>query len=78
MEAEKIQREHEDLQAQITDLQDILNRRERLLDIIEAEIGQLKAKFASPRRSLIEAAEGDIGDIDLIANEQSVILVTEQ
>lgn len=78
LEAEKIQREHEDLEAQITDLQDILNRRERLLDIIEAEVTQIKVKFASPRRTLIEAAEGDIGDIDLIANEQSVVLVTEQ
>jgi DNA gyrase subunit A len=78
LEAEKIQREHEDLQIQITDLQDILARRERLLDIIETEVSLLKTKFASPRRTLIEAAEGDIGDIDLIANEQSVILVTEQ
>ncbi len=78
LEAEKIEREHEDLQIQITDLLDILARRERILEIIENEVLQLKAKFASPRRTLIEAAEGEIGDIDLIANEQSVILVTEQ
>jgi DNA gyrase subunit A len=78
LEAEKIEREHEDLQLQITDLLDILARRERILEIIENEVLQLKAKFASPRRTIIEAAEGEIGDIDLIANEQSVILVTEQ
>jgi DNA gyrase subunit A len=78
LEAEKIEREHEDLQLQITDLLDILARRERILEIIENEVLQLKTKFASPRRTIIEAAEGEIGDIDLIANEQSVILVTEQ
>jgi DNA gyrase subunit A len=78
LEAEKIQQEHEDLQLQISDFLDILNRRERLLGIIETEAIQIKEKFASPRRTLIEAMDGELGDIDLIANEQSVILVTEQ
>ncbi len=78
LEAEKIEREHEDLQIQITDLLDILANRARILEIIELEVLQLKTKFASPRRTVIEAFEGEIGDIDLIANEQSVILVTEQ
>lgn len=78
LESEKIQKEHEDLQLQIADLLDILNRRERLLGIIESEAIQLKEKFASPRRTVIEAADGELGDIDLIANEQSVVLVTEQ
>jgi DNA gyrase subunit A len=78
LEAEKIQQEHEDLQLQIADFLDILNRRERLLGIIETEAIQIKEKFASPRRTLIEAMDGELGDIDLIANEQSVILVTEQ
>lgn len=78
LEAEKIQQEHEDLQLQIADFLDILNRRERMLGIIETEALQIKTKFASPRRTLIETAEGELGDIDLIANEQSVILVTEQ
>ncbi|HEY9826558.1 MAG TPA: DNA gyrase subunit A [Stenomitos sp.] len=78
LESEKIQKEHEDLQLQIADLLDILNRRERLLGIIESEAIQLKEKFASPRRTTIEAADGELGDIDLIANEQSVVLVTEQ
>ena len=78
LEAEKIEREHEDLQTRITDLEDILARRERVLEIIETEVTELKTKFASPRRTLIEANLADIDDIDLIANDQAVILVTEQ
>jgi DNA gyrase subunit A len=78
LEAEKIEREHDDLQIQIADLLDILNRRERILEIIETEVLQLKEKFASPRRTIIEKSDGDLDDMDLIANEQSVILVTEQ
>lgn len=78
LEAEKIRQEHEDLQVQITDLRDILARRERVLEIIETEVKQLKTTFATPRRTTIEHAEGEIDDTDLIANEKALILVTEQ
>jgi len=78
LEAEKIQQEHEELQRQIADLRDILARRDRILTIIETEVAELKAKHATPRRTLIEQSEDEIGDADLIANERAVILVTEQ
>ena len=78
LEAEKIQKEHEDLVGVIADLQDILARRERVLEIIETEVAALKEKFATPRRTVIEPAEGEIEEMDLIANEKAIILVTEQ
>ena len=78
LEAEKIRQEHEELQTQIADLQDILARRERILEIIENEVIQLKTTFATPRRTVIEPDIGEIGDIDLIANEKALILLTEQ
>ncbi|MFE4105116.1 DNA topoisomerase (ATP-hydrolyzing) subunit A [Almyronema epifaneia] len=78
LEAEKIQQEHEALQEKIADLQDILARRERILDIIETELGQLHTTHNNPRRTIIEQAEGELTDISLIANEQVLILLTEQ
>ncbi len=78
LEAEKIRLEHDELQAQIADLQDILARRDRILQIIETEVSQIKTTYATPRRTVIEPAEGEIGDIDLIANEKALILLTEQ
>ncbi|BAY60410.1 DNA gyrase subunit A [Calothrix brevissima NIES-22] len=78
LEADKIRQEHEDLQAQIADLRDILARRERVLAIIEEEITHIKTSFATPRRTVITHAEGDIDDLDLIANEKVLILLTEQ
>ncbi|PNW35504.1 UNVERIFIED_CONTAM: DNA gyrase subunit A [Euhalothece sp. KZN 001] len=78
LEAEKIQAEHEDLLAKITDYQDILARRERIEEIIQTELTQIKEKYATPRRTIIESAEGEIVDLDLIANEQAIILLTEQ
>ena len=78
LEAEKIQAEHEDLQRQIADLQDILAKRERIEAIIESEVTQIKELHATPRRTEIIQGEGELLDIDLIANEQAVILLTEQ
>jgi DNA gyrase subunit A len=78
LEANKIQAEHEELQAKITDLQDILARRERILEIVETEATAIKEKHGTPRRTVIEPAEGELDDTDLIANEQAIILLTEQ
>ncbi len=78
LEAEKIQQEHEELQVKIADLRDILAKRERILQIIETEVGELKAAYANPRRTTIERADGELVDTDLIANEQAIILLTEQ
>ncbi|WAL61623.1 DNA gyrase subunit A [Thermocoleostomius sinensis] len=78
LEAEKIQQEHNELQLRIADLRDILERRERILQMIEAEVADLKSAYANPRRTLIERADGELVDTDLIANEQAIILLTEQ
>ena len=78
LEAEKIEREHEELQLKITDLRDILARRERILEIIETEATQIKETYATPRLTSIEQSLGDLDDIDLIANEQVVVMLTEQ
>lgn len=78
LESDKIQQEHEDLQRRIADLRDILARRERILQIIETEVSELRSSFSSPRRTVIESIDGGLEDIDLIANEQAIILLTEQ
>ncbi|HLO49703.1 MAG TPA: DNA gyrase C-terminal beta-propeller domain-containing protein, partial [Kamptonema sp.] len=78
LEAQKITQEHEELLEKIADLLDILAKRERILEIIQTEVAEIKLKFASPRRTVIEHAEGEIDETDLIANEQAIILLTEQ
>ena len=78
LEADKIRSEHEELQTQIADFQDILARRERILEIIETEVTQIKAIHSTPRRTVILPGEGDIEDRDLIANEKAIILLTKQ
>jgi DNA gyrase subunit A len=77
LEADKIRLEHEDLLAKITDYKDILARRERVFGIITDELTALKERYSSPRRTEILDLEGGLEDIDLIANERSVVLLTE-
>ncbi|NET35154.1 MAG: DNA topoisomerase (ATP-hydrolyzing) subunit A [Cyanothece sp. SIO1E1] len=78
LEAEKIQQEHDDLQVRIADLNDILARRERILEIIETELAEIREAHTTPRSTVIEKADGELDDISLIANEQAVIILTEQ
>jgi len=77
LEADKIRLEHEDLVAKIADYKDILGRRERVLGIIVEELQAIRAKYLSPRRTEILDLEGGLEDIDLIANERSVVMLTE-
>jgi DNA gyrase subunit A len=78
LEAGKIEKEHDDLMLLITDLRDILASRERVLAIITEEVAELKKNHSTPRRTRIEQSENELMDEDLIANEKSVILITEQ
>ena len=78
LEAGKIEKEHDDLMVQITDLQNILANRDRVLTIITEEVAEIKKNHSTPRRTRIEQSENELMDEDLIANEKSVILITEQ
>ena len=77
LEADKIRLEHEDLLAKITDYNDILARKERVFGLITEELGVIRSRYDSPRRTEILDVEGGLEDIDLIANERSVVLLTE-
>ncbi len=77
LEADKIRLEHEDLVSKIADYKDILGRRERVFSIIEEELAKLREKHYLPRRTEILDLGGGLEDIDLIANERSVVLLTE-
>jgi len=78
LEADKIQKEHEELEERITDLNDILARKERVLEIITTELAQLKTRFATDRKSVILKHSGSLDSIDLIANDRALILITDQ
>jgi DNA gyrase subunit A len=78
LEANKIEQEHEELLEKITDLKDILAKRERILEIVETEAKEIQSLHGDPRRTEIELAEGEFDETDLIANERAIVMLTEQ
>jgi DNA gyrase subunit A len=55
---------------------EILGSRERIVGIIREELLEVRAQFATPRRTTILDGEGDIEDEDLIPREDMVVTVT--
>ena len=64
------------LAEKISDYLDILRRRDRVLTIIKDELAAVREEFATPRRTEIVEAEGEVEDEDLIAREDMVVTVT--
>ena len=76
LEREKIENELKQLLEFIADLKDILANRERILEIIEKELLEIKAKFADKRRTEIIQGTFDLEDEDLIPVEDVIISLT--
>lgn len=72
----EVTEELEALAVRIRDYLDILGSRPRILQIISDELAEVRAKFATPRRTRIVEWEGDLDDEDLIEREDMVVTVT--
>ena len=77
LEADKIKGEHEELTEKINKYKDVLNNKEKIFEIILQELNKIDERFSSPRKTEILNLGGGLDDIDLIANERSVVLLTE-
>ncbi len=77
LEADKIKGEHDELTRKINYYQQILNSKERIFEIILEELNKIDERFSSPRKTEILDLGGGLDDIDLIANDRSVVLLTE-
>jgi DNA gyrase subunit A len=64
------------LAGEIGEYLDILRSRARILDIIKTELAEVKAEFATPRRTVIMEQEGEVEDEDLIQREDMVVTVS--
>ncbi|HKB56182.1 MAG TPA: DNA gyrase subunit A, partial [Lacunisphaera sp.] len=76
LERGKIEAEYLELMKLIDELQGILNSEAKLLALIKSELLVLRDKYASPRRTEIIDAEGDLRMEDVIPNEGCVITVS--
>ena len=76
LEQDKLRAEYDDLMKTIEDLKDILDKKDRRMEIIKSELHEVKDKYGDERRSLIEYAGGDLSIEDMIPNEKVVITIS--
>jgi len=76
LEREKLQEEYDELQDRIAYFRAVLESQKMQYDIIKQELGEIKKKYADPRRTRITADAGDIDVEDLIAEEDVVITIS--
>ncbi len=73
---DEISEELTKLAAEISDYLDILRSRARVQAIVKTELTEVKAEFATPRRTVIVEQEGEVEDEDLIQREDMVVTVS--
>ena len=76
LEQDKLRTEYNDLLKTIADLKDILDKKDRRMDIIKEELVEIKNKYGDERRSNIEYAGGDFSMEDMIPDDQVVITIS--
>ena len=76
LQREKIEAEYNELVERIKYFKEILSSETLVYKIIKDELLEIKAKFADPRRTALEASADDIDIEDLIKEEDCVITLT--
>ena len=76
LEQDKLRSEYEELMKTIADLKDILDKKDRRMEIIKDELLEVQSKYGDERRSSIEYAGGDLSIEDMIPDEKVVITIS--
>ncbi|KAG9129325.1 hypothetical protein Leryth_016624 [Lithospermum erythrorhizon] len=75
----KLVDERKSLTHQISKLKELLSSKKQILQLIEEEAIEIKNKFSTPRRSMLEDADsGQVEDIDVIPNEEMLLAFSEK
>jgi len=78
IEVKKLEDEYAELLLKIADLEDILAKKERIMDIVKTRLQEIADKYGDARRTKIEDAEDDLDYEDLIAEEEQVITLSKR
>ncbi|HTV74844.1 MAG TPA: DNA gyrase subunit A [Candidatus Acidoferrales bacterium] len=77
LERQKIEDEYSELIKLIAELKDILASKRRITGLVKSELLELKKRFGDPRRTRIEAVEGeDFAIEDMIPDTEVVVTAT--
>ena len=76
LEQNKLRSEFDVLLITISDLKDILDKKDRRMTIIKDELLEIKEKYGDERRSIIEYAGGEFSMEDMIPDDNVVITIS--
>ena len=76
LERDKLKEEHAELMRLITHLEAVLANEDMRMDIIKAELLEVKEKYGDERRSLIEYSAEDFSIEDMIPDEEVVVTIS--
>ena len=76
LESDKIREEHNDLMVLIADLKDILDNKDRRMNIIKDETNEIVEKYGDERRTEINYVGGEFSMEDMIPNEDVVVTMS--
>ena len=78
LEQDKIKNEYDELLKKISEYEEILADRQKVLDIIKSELLEDKEKYGDDRKTQIVPEQGEVTIEDLTPNTQMAVFITHQ
>jgi DNA gyrase subunit A len=78
LEGQKLRDELGELQEQIKELESILRSKNKLRTVIKNELGELRDRYGSERRTRITVDTGELETLDLIEDEEVIVVLSKK
>jgi DNA gyrase subunit A len=78
LEGQKLRDELGDLREQIKELESILRSKKKLRTVIKNELGELRDRHGSERRTRITVDTGELDALDLIEDEEVIVVLSKK
>ena len=78
LEGQKLRDELGELQEQIKELESILRNKKKLRTVIKNELGELRDRYGSDRRTRITVDTGELDTLDLIEDEEVIVVLSKK
>jgi DNA gyrase subunit A len=78
LEGQKLRDELGELQERIKELESILRSKKKLRTVIKDELGELRDRYGSERRTRITVDTGELDTLDLIEDEEVIVVLSKK
>ncbi|HMG25469.1 MAG TPA: DNA gyrase subunit A, partial [Acidimicrobiia bacterium] len=78
LEGQKLRDELGELQEQIKELESILRSKKKLRTVIKNELGEVRDRYGSERRTRITVDTGELDALDLIEDEEVIVVLSKK